>query len=438
MTTTMTAPAEARDLSASEAARAISTGHLTAEALARSCLDRVASRDRHVEAWAHIDPDQVIADARAADRAGPKGPLYGVPVAFKDIIDARGAPTGFNSPIYPDYHPRSDSAVSALVRLGGGIVMGKVATTEFANMHPGPCRNPLDLERTPGGSSSGSAAAVADRQVPLALGTQTSGSMLRPAAYCGIVGYKPSFGEISRVGVKQQSGSFDTLGLCARTLPDIALLRAVLTRTPHAPLQPADHPPRVRLCRIPEWMDAEEQGRVRVERAANVLADAGCDVDELALPADLFAEWFDVHRRIANFESARNFAFETDQHRDKLSATIYEGRILDGQRTTLDAYVAACRQAEAMRIWLEGAMAEVDCLLTLAAPGEAPLGMATGRPTFNSLWTLLYVPCLSLPYGKGAAGMPLSVQLVGHRFADEALLSAAATVQWILDTEDPS
>lgn len=423
------------DLSAVEAAAAIARGELSSQELVASCLERIAARDDAVMAWAHLDPDQGLAQARAADARDPVGPLHGVPVGLKDIIDVAGMPTGFNSPIYPDYVPTADAACAAMIRKAGGIILGKTVTTEFANRHPGPTRNPHDPGRTPGGSSSGSAAAVADRQVPLGIGTQTSGSIIRPAAFCGIVGYKPSFGEISRVGVKQQSGSLDTLGLCGRTVADVELFRAALAGIPYRPEAPSGFSFRAAICRPSDWEMAEDGSRDAVEAAARRVAEAGAGVVELALPEPLFATGLDDHRRIANFEAARNFGHEKRLFRDKLSRELDEGRIVDGEQCSVEEYIAAQRRAEAMRAWMDEAFDGFDVVLTLSAAGEAPSGLArTGDARFNSLWTLLYTPCLTLPVGKGLSGMPLGVQLVGRRFEDEKLFSIASSIETLLSS----
>lgn len=423
MLDTMTDPAR---LSAGEAADAIAAGTLTSEQLVRACLDRIADRDATVRAWAHLDADLALAAARAADRSAPRGPLHGVPVGLKDIIDTYDMPTACNSPIWANRRPYADSAVAALIRAAGGIILGKTVTTEFANRHPGETRNPLNPAHTPGGSSSGSAAAVADFQVPLALGTQTSGSIIRPGAFCGIVAYKPSFGEVSRVGVFQQSGSLDTLGLCARTVGDIERLRAVLVGIPFTAAPPLASPPRIGLCRTPQWNEASPAAQAALEEAARVLAAAGATLVPFDLPPALFSDWLSVHRRIANFESARNFAHERHRHRNLLSPALGEGRIRDGEATPLDAYVAAQRSSEAMRGWAEEAFGGLDAVITLAAEGDAPLGIgATGSATFNSLWTMLYTPCLTIPYGTGAAGLPLGLQLVSARHEDERLFAVA-------------
>lgn len=433
MNTRMSLAAEATrpcDLSAVAAAAAIARRELSSQELVASCLERIEERDEAVMAWAHLDPGAALAQARAADAAEPTGPLHGVPVGLKDIIDVAGMPTGFNSPIYPGYVPRSDAACAAMIRNAGGLILGKTVTTEFANRHPGPTRNPHDPSRTPGGSSSGSAAAVADRQVPLGIGTQTSGSIIRPAAFCGIVGYKPSFGEISRVGVKQQSGSLDTLGLCGRTVADVELLRAVLAGIPYRPEAPHGLRIRVALCRPPDWDTADASSRAAVEQAASDMEAEGAEIVEMPLPEALFASWPDDHRRIANFEAARNFAHEKTRFREKLSRELYEGRIANGERCTIEDYVASQRKATAMRAWVDDAFDRFDAILTLAAAGEAPTGLAlTGDARFNSLWTLLYTPCMSIPAGTGPNGMPLGVQLVCRRFDDERLFAIGSSVE---------
>jgi Asp-tRNA(Asn)/Glu-tRNA(Gln) amidotransferase A subunit family amidase len=430
MTLTVTVGASRpSDLSAVEAATAIARGELSSQELVASCLERIAQRDDAVKAWAYLDPDEAMAQARAADAKEAEGPLHGVPVGLKDIIDVAHMPTGFNSPIYRGYVPMADAACAAMVRKAGGLILGKTVTTEFGNRHPGPTRNPHDPSRTPGGSSSGSAAAVADRQVPLSIGTQTSGSIIRPAAFCGVVGYKPSFGEVSRVGVKQQSGSLDTLGLCGRTVGDVELLRAALIGIPYRPESPHGFLFRMALCRPYDWDTAEACSREAVEQAASDIEAAGAEVVELQLPTVLFASWLDEHRRIANFEAARNYGHEKTLFKEKLSKDLYEGRILNGERCSVDEYIAAQRKAEAMRVWMDEAFTQFDVILTLSSAGEAPRSLTnTGDARFNSLWTLLYTPCVTLPRGFGPNGLPVGIQLVCRRFEDEKLFAFASSV----------
>ena len=264
---------ESNRYSAVEAAALIAAGKLTAVKLAEDCLARVAAREEAVQAWAYIDPQQVLAEARARDAEPPRSPLHGIPVAIKDIIDTGDMPTEYGSPIYAGHRPRADAACVALLRNAGAVIMGKTVTAEFAMSHPGKTRNPLNKAHTPGGSSSGSAAAVADWMSPLALGTQTGGSVLRPAAFCGVVGFKPTFDAINPAGVKPNSASYDTVGLIARSVADVALGFAVMTNSGAAgSALPAVDKPRIGFCRTPQWPKAEACTMAALEDAASRLA----------------------------------------------------------------------------------------------------------------------------------------------------------------------
>jgi len=413
-------------LTASETVTRLAAGTLTAEALAQACLEQ-ARAGAEIKAWAWLDPEQALAQARAVDRAGRKGRLAGVPVGVKDIIDTVDMPTEHGSPIYRGNRPFADAACVALIRAAGGVILGKTVTTEFANRHPGPTVHPHNAEHTPGGSSSGSAAAVADFQVPLALGTQTGGSVIRPAAFCGVIGYKPSFGEFSRVGVKMQCHNLDTLGIICRSLEDVALLRGVLlVQEPHRVDRNATAP-RIGFCRTPTWEHADGDTHALLERSAAVLSAAGATVEEITVqPADIL----DHHRRIFEFEAARNYAYEYDVHREQVSQALREGLLAPGRALPLAAYIEAIEMAEAFRRNLDDVFARVDVLLAPSAVGEAPEGLgSTGDPRFNAIWTLAWTPCLTLPAGNGRKGLPLGIQLVGSRFRDEALLDAAAWVE---------
>src|SRR5215469_6477866 len=413
-------------LTASEAAAQLAAGTLTAEALTQACLEQ-ARAGAEIKAWAWLNPEQALAQARAVDRAGRRGPLAGVPVGIKDVIDTVDMPTEHGSPIYRGNRPFADAASVALIRAANGVILGKTVTTEFANRHPGPTVHPYNAAHTPGGSSSGSAAAVADFQVPLALGTQTGGSTIRPAAFCGVIGYKPSFGEFSRVGVKMQCHNLDTLGIICRSLEDVALLRAVLLAQEPRRVDRASAVPRIGFCRTPAWERADGDTHALLEHTAAALASAGATVRDVTLtPANIL----DQHRRIFAFEAARNYAHEYEEHGDKLSEALRDGLLAQGRALPLAAYIEAIETAEAFRRYLDDVFADVDVLLTPSAPGEAPKGLAsTGDPNFNSIWTLAWAPCLTLPAGSGRSGLPLGIQLVGPRFRDEALLDAAAWVE---------
>jgi Asp-tRNA(Asn)/Glu-tRNA(Gln) amidotransferase A subunit family amidase len=413
-------------LSASEAVRRLAVGDLTAEALTRACLDR-ASANAEIKAWAWLDPERALTQARAVDRAGRRGSLGGVPVGIKDVIDTVDMPTQHGSPIYRGNRPFADAACVALIRAAGGVILGKTVTTEFANRHPGPTVHPHNPAHTPGGSSSGSAAAVADFQVPLALGTQTGGSTIRPAAFCGVIGYKPSFGEFSRVGVKMQCHNLDTVGIICRSLEDVALFRGVLLAQNAHSVDRRSAPPRIGFCRTPAWEHADGDTHALLERTATVLGAAGATMREVTLtPADIL----DHHRRIFEFEAARNYAYEYEVHSEKLSEALRDGLLARGRALPLPAYVEAVETAEAFRRNLDDLFSDIDVLLAPSAAGEAPEGLgSTGDARFNAIWTLGWTPCVTLPAGNGRKGLPLGIQLVGPRFRDEALLDAAAWVE---------
>jgi Asp-tRNA(Asn)/Glu-tRNA(Gln) amidotransferase A subunit family amidase len=416
----------AERLTASHAAARLSAGTLTAQALVGDCLERASTRAA-VKAWAWLDPEQALAQARAADRNGRPGLLAGVPVGVKDVIDTVDMPTEHGSPIYRGNRPFADAACVALIRAAGGVILGKTVTTEFANRDPRGTVHPHNPAHTPGGSSSGSAAAVADFQVPVGLGTQTGGSTIRPAAFCGVIGYKPSFGEFSRVGIKMQCHNLDTLGVICRSLEDIALMRAVLTaQEPHR-VDRAPAAPRIGFCRTPVWDHADSDTQAVLERTAGRLAAAGATVRDVALiPADVL----DHHRRIFEFEAARNYAYEYEMHGDKLSAALRDGLLTPGRALPLSAYVEALETAEAFRRNLDDLFGQFDILLAPSAVGEAPEGLgSTGDARFNAIWTLAWTPCVTLPAGTGRKELPLGIQLIGPRFGDEALIDAAAWVE---------
>ncbi len=413
-------------LTACEAVGRLVAGELTAETLTRACLER-ARAGAEIKAWAWLDPEQALIQARAVDRAGRKGPLAGVPVGIKDVIDTVDMPTENGSPIYRGNRPFADAASVALIRAASGVILGKTVTTEFANRYPGPTVHPHNAQHTPGGSSSGSAAAVADYQVPLALGTQTGGSVIRPAAFCGVIGYKPSFGEFSRVGVKMQCHNLDTVGIICRNLEDVALLRGVLLAQNAHRVDRRSAAPRIGFCRTPAWEHADGDTHALLERTATVLGAAGATMREVTLtPADIL----DHHRRIFEFEAARNYAYEYEVHGEKLSEALRDGLLARGRALPLPAYIEAVETAEAFRRNLDDLFSDLDVLLAPSAVGEAPEGLgSTGDARFNAIWTLAWTPCVTLPAGNGRKGLPLGIQLVGPRFRDEALLDAAAWVE---------
>jgi len=421
------------ELGAAEAARRIASRKLTSETLVAACVERIRVRDADVRAWAFFDPDLALRHARELDSArDPRGPLHGVPVGFKDVLDTCDLPTEYGSPIYRGHRPRWDAACAALVRASGGIVLGKCATTEFANNHPAPTRNPRNLAHTPGGSSSGSAAAVADNMVPLAFGTQTGGSPIRPAAYCGVVGYKPTFNLINRAGLKFVAESLDTIGLYGRAVEDVALLAHAVSGSeiPDFARKPAAGP-HICLHRTAKWGEAESAAQSALESAARALAQAGATVRDLEFPAD-FAQLYDEQNTIMCYEEARALAHEYVHHRSLLSASL-RARIEDGMKTPRERYEAAMRHAAECRARLRDVFSQADVLLTLSAPGEAPAGLeSTGSSLFNRNWTLLHVPCVHVPTGAGPGGLPLGVQVVGPAGTDAKVLQWANWIQQAL------
>ena len=422
-------PAPLNEWTASDIAAAVNRGELSCETVARACLDRIAARETDVHAWSHCDPDQAIAAARELDRKGASGPLAGVPFGVKDIIDSADMPTEWGTPIHRGRQPERDASCIALSRKAGGLLLGKTVTTEFANLHPGPTRNPHDLTRTPGGSSSGSAAAVADFMVPIAIGTQTTGSTIRPASFCGVIGYRPTYGDMRLHGVMEASASVDTLGILARTVEDVALYRDVLLGVPPVAVATPARPPRIGFCRTHGWDALEPSTRNSLEEAAQTLARAGAEVRDVEMPPE-FARLNEAHRWITSFEFARTFAWEIEHHWDEISETLRKGRIADGLSCSLETYLGMKALADRCRAAADSVFGDCDVLLTAAAFGEAPIGWNAfvGVSVFQ-MWTVLHMPSITLPVFKGPNGMAVGAQLVARRQDDRGLFAASRWVQ---------
>lgn len=435
------APAQ---LSATDAARALAAGTLTSQELVQSCLDRIAERDADVLAFAHFDADLVRAEAKASDAARKRGkamgPLAGIPVAIKDIIDTADYPTENGTPVFAGRQPDQDASVVAQLKAAGAIIFGKTVTTELAFFGPGKTKNPRDPSRTPGGSSSGSAAAVADFQVPMALGTQTAGSLIRPASYCGVIGFKPTFGAVSRVGVLAQSEPLDTIGGYARSVDDIALMMQAISgfdaadpdmtqgATFSSELLPHPaRPPRIAFIKSPAWPQADAAAKLAIEAFAGSFG-ARAEIVEVELPAD-----FDGSLRLQQIvqfsDIARNYGPIADANPDRVSGKLKE-IIAEGRSFSKADYTAARADREPLYESLQPVLNGYDAILTPSAPGVALEGLgATGSPMFNALWTYLGMPCISLPL-LDIDGLPLGVQLVGARNRDRDLLVIA---KWMAD-----
>ena len=406
--------------------RRIATRELTCEAIARIFLDRVAARETVVHAWTHCDASQVLAQARALDARLPSSPLHGLPVGVKDVFDTFDMPTAYGSTIYAQHQPRSDAAVVAQLRAAGGVVFGKTVSTEFATFPPGPTSNPHNAAHTPGGSSSGSAAAVADGMVPVAFGTQTTGSIIRPAAFCGAVGYKPGFGLLPRVGVKAISDCLDTVGCFTRNVEDAAFFVGELTGRPLA-VTSEMQPPAIGLCLTRQWPHARPETQQMFGRLGAQLSAAGAQVRDFTLPS-LYDGINDAQDVIWAFEMAACLA---DEHRrfphmlrERLRKQLDYGRTI-----TADAYDAALALARRCRHAFADATTGFDALVVPSSPGEAPMGLeATGDPVFNRTWSLMHTPCVHVPITTGPNGLPLGLQVVG-RIGDDARTLACA--DWI-------
>lgn len=418
------------EMTASQAVTEITEGRATSEDLVRACLEKIDNRESDVQAWVHVDGARAIAEARAIDASGSKGPLHGLPVGFKDVIDTADMPTAYGSDIYPGYQPDADAACVALIRAAGGVVMGKTVTTEFAFVNPNKTRNPHNLDHTPGGSSSGSAAAVADFMVPLTFGTQTGGSVIRPASFCGVVGYKPSIGQFSYAGVKLLARSLDTLGAFSRSVADLALLRAALLGAP-ATVETLSGPPAIALCRTPWWDGADPSSQASVQSAAVRFTSAGANVSELELSAN-FAGLEDANHTIMIYEGRRSLAHEFARCEKMLSENL-KSRMAHGLDISFDDYRAAIELARTCQREFDELAAKFDAILVPSAVGEAPQGLtSTGDATFNRPWTTIGVPCVTLPNTTGRNGLPVGIQLVTPFGTDEKLLSVAVWAEGAL------
>jgi len=422
------------DITATDIVRLTASGALTAEAVTTACLERIAQREDAVRAWEYIDPDHALREARELDRGPARGPLHGVPIGIKDIIATADMPTGYGSPIYAGHRPAWDAACVAAIRAAGGIVLGKTVTTEFASSRAGKTVHPADPARTPGGSSSGSAAAVADRMLPLAVGTQTGGSIVRPASFCGVVGYKPSFGWIDRHGVKPLSESLDTVGVMARSIDDAARLVAVMAGRPELLDLKEVERPRIAVWSCDALDEAAPDMLACIRRAIDSLAQSGAVLVDCREPIST-SDLDKAHHVIEYVEMGRALAFELQRYPGQLSPALRK-RIESGQSYTAETYDEMKRVARQCRRAMRSLFSEFDAVIFPSTLGEAPTGhQSTGNALFNRFWTALYGPVITIPAGSGAAGMPLGIQLIGAIGDDLRLLSLARWAQSILRSD---
>jgi Asp-tRNA(Asn)/Glu-tRNA(Gln) amidotransferase A subunit family amidase len=431
------------ELSAIKAIQKIRDGEITSEELVQACLDRIGQVDGEIEAWAHLKPEYALDQARLLDAqrqaGGPVGPLHGIPVGIKDIFDTDCLPTENGTVLNSGRQPLEDCRVVSLLIEAGAVIMGKTVTTELAVFGPGKTKNPHNSKHTPGGSSSGSAAAVASFMVPLAVGTQTNGSMIRPASFCGVVGFKPTHGLIPRTGVLLLSRALDTIGVFARCVEDAALIAEFLiaydpgdqdTRARARPAlseTAAGEPPLAPIMTFAKtavWDQADKETQEAFGEFSDFLGE-GCDA--LVLP-EPFEHAVEQHGKIMNADLAKSLAGYYKSGKDKLT-DVLKNMIEDGQKVTAVDYNKAVDFGEALNDGLNGVFDRYDAIITPATTGEAPAGLdATGNPIFNSLWTYCGTPSITLPLMEGANGLPLGVQLVGRRGDDARLLR---TARWL-------
>ena len=431
------------ELSAAEAIGKIRNGEVTSEELVQACLDRIEQADGEIEAWAHLKSDYALDQARMLDTqrqaGGPVGPLHGIPVGIKDIFDTDALPTENGTALDSGRQPLNNCRVVTLLEEAGAVIMGKTVTTELAVYGPGKTKNPHNSKHTPGGSSSGSAAAVASYMVPLAVGSQTNGSTIRPASFCGIVGFKPSHGLIPRTGILEQSHWLDTVGVFARSVEDAAMIAEVLvaydpgdkdTRARACPplLETSGEeppmPPLLAFAKTAVWDQADKETQDAFDELREFLGEE-CDDLELPEPFEHAVKW---HRTIMNADLAKSFAGYYEHGKDKLT-DILKAMIEDGQKVTAVDYNRAVDWRESLNDGLGGVFDRYDAIITPATVGEAPAGLdATGSPVFNTLWTLCGTPAITLPLMEGPNGLPVGVQVVGRRDDDARLLR---TARWL-------
>ena len=433
------------ELSAAEAIDNIRKGEITSEELVQACLDRIEEADGDIEAWAHLNPDYALDQARILDAqrqaGGPVGPLHGIPVGIKDIFDTECLPTENGTVINSGRRPRQDCRVVSLLLEAGAVIMGKTVTTELAVFGPGKTKNPHNPDHTPGGSSSGSAAAVASFMVPLAVGSQTNGSTIRPASFCGVVGFKPSHGLIPRTGVLAQSHWLDTVGVFARSVEDAAMIAEILVA--HDPsdadtwarARPAlvetavgepPLPPLLAFAKTAVWDKADEATQAAFAQLTELLGEE-CDEQNLPEPFEHAVAW---HRAIMNADLAKSFAGYYEHGKDKLT-DVLKAMIEDGQKVSAVDYNKAVDGRDFLNDGLDGVFDRYDAIITPATAGEAPVGLeSTGNPIFNTLWTYCGTPAITLPLMVGPNGLPLGVQVVGPRGDDARLLR---TARWLAE-----
>ena len=415
-------------LTATEAIELIKKKKLSRYEWVQSCIKRIKQRENITQAWTFVNFDEALKQAKKFDDINSE--KFGIPIGAKDIIDVSGMPTQMGTSFYQNNIPARDSASIAISKNAGCIVIGKTVTTELGHRHPGPTTNPHNSKYTPGGSSSGSAASVADFMIPIAFGTQTTGSIIRPAAYCGVIGYKPTYGDFDKSGILPNSPSVDTLGLMARSIEDIQLMRNIVIE------EKINLDKKIQLKQIkfafvktPYWEDqTDECTKNELEKFVLELKKLKFNVDEQNLD-ELIIKSSEIHAKLSGFEFKRSIATERINHFDKLSEILRKGRLSDGDNMSLQGYRELQKDLDEIKSGIEERLKQYDCIITPSAPGEALKGLDyTGSPIFNTTWTLTGMPAVTLPLFKSKNNLPIGCQLVCHRDNDDLLLEVSKIV----------
>ena len=409
-------------LTATEAIELIKQKKLSRYEWIQSCIQRIKERESITKAWTFVNFDDALKQAKKFDDV--KIEKFGIPIGAKDIIDVSGMPTQMGTTFYQNNISARDAASIAISKDAGCIVIGKTVTTELGHRHPGPTTNPHNPKYTPGGSSSGSAASVADFMVPITFGTQTTGSIIRPAAYCGVIGYKPTYGDFDKSGILPNSPSLDTLGLIARSIEDLQLMRSIVIEEKINLEKNVDFKKiKFAFVRTPHWEDqTDECTKNELEKFFEALKKLNFDIHEQNLD-ELIIEASEIHTKLSGFEFKRSIAAERINHFSKLSEVLRNGRLSDGINMSLQAYRELQKHAEYNKLRIEEKLKQYDCIITPSAPGEALNGLDyTGSPIFNTTWTLTGMPAITLPLFKSKNNLPIGCQIVSHRDNDEFLL----------------
>lgn len=409
--------------------RAVVEGHCSVKFIVEELLECIDQQEAHIQAWSYLDRAAILQKADDLDR-GSALPARGLIFAAKDNYDTHDMPTAYGSPIYQNHQPGRDASSIASLRIAGALLLGKTVTTEFAHVYPGATHNPWNVEHTPGGSSSGSAAAVASGMVPAALGSQTTGSVIRPAAYCGTVGYKPTYGVINVSGMLANAPSFDTVGLFTRSVDDAGVVLSLLVGDPIKPIEPISiKSMRIGFCRTPYWDRADAEAHSLLEQAVRELESQGAIISDFD-GAGAFDDLLAIHQLVSGYEFARTLAHERLYAApDQLSDDLRYGRMQTGLDTDYDQYVTAQKKLQSARQLMDQAFADIDVVVSLPAPGAAPQGLRkTGDAIFNMPWTAMHTPVMTLPSFKSASGLPMGLQVSAARYHDQHLLSCASAI----------